>query len=257
MIRHVHPRAKAFLVHLLISVSIAALAVALVYFIWYHGAIADLQGVDRLVLIIIGVDMTLGPLMTLIVFSPKKPRRLIVLDLGIIAALQIAALIYGLSTVYMARPAYIVFAIDRFNLVSVRDIDAASQARALEQGLPGMPLGRPRLVSARLPEDPQKKTEILFASLEGGADLHQRPEWFVPYALDRDRALQKSRPMESLRQRNPLSETAWQSKLNRFASSPDQLRWLPVQGNEREGVAILSAADGRFQGMLDLYPVWD
>ena len=46
-----------------------------------------------LILLMIGVDVVIGPLLTLIVFDPKKKH--LKFDLVVIAALQLAALAYG------------------------------------------------------------------------------------------------------------------------------------------------------------------
>lgn len=45
------------------------------------------------------------------------------MDLTVIAVLQLGALSYGLWTVAEGRPAWLVFAVDRFELVRVLDID--------------------------------------------------------------------------------------------------------------------------------------
>ena len=45
----------------------AAAAMAVIFLLWYPGALAGAQGVSRLVLIMIGVDVVIGPLITLIV----------------------------------------------------------------------------------------------------------------------------------------------------------------------------------------------
>jgi len=52
----------------------------------------------------------LGPLLTLAVFDPKKKE--LKRDLSIILLIQLSALFYGIYTVSVARPAYIVFAVD-------------------------------------------------------------------------------------------------------------------------------------------------
>lgn len=54
--------------------------------------------------IIAGVDLVLGPLLTLLVFHPMKPMREKVSDFAIIGVVQIAALIYGLHTMYQEHP---------------------------------------------------------------------------------------------------------------------------------------------------------
>ena len=72
--------------------------------------------------------MALGPLLTLVVF--KSGKRGMKFDLAVIGLVQLAALIYGAHIVFLARPAFIVFVKDRFEMVAVVDLDPAEVAKA-------------------------------------------------------------------------------------------------------------------------------
>ena len=100
-------RWQAFLIHLGISALIAATVVALVLAVWYPPPYFAGMGGPVLLRLLIGVDVVLGPLITLIVFDPAKPR--LKYDLMTIAALQVAALAYGGMVMFEARPVYNVF----------------------------------------------------------------------------------------------------------------------------------------------------
>ena len=115
------------LVHLGLSAGVALLSMGLIFLLWYPAPLDEAQGVSRLVLILIGVDVVLGPLMTCIVYNPAKPR--LWLDLAIIAVLQISALGYGLSTIHQGRPIYLVFNIDRFDVVTMKSVVPDSLTR--------------------------------------------------------------------------------------------------------------------------------
>ena len=108
-------RVRASAVHLGISTVIALAALTLIYLVWYPQSLAETQGVSRLALVLIGVDVTIGPLITLIIFNrAKKSLRF---DLAVVACLQVAALIYGMHSIFIARPAIIAFNVDRFDVV--------------------------------------------------------------------------------------------------------------------------------------------
>ena len=47
-----------------------------------------------------------------------------------IGALQIAALVYGLHTVYIARPVAMVFEVERFRLVTANDVPVEELPKA-------------------------------------------------------------------------------------------------------------------------------
>ncbi|WP_313056119.1 hypothetical protein [Pseudomonas lopnurensis] len=90
-------RIKAFLMHLAVSAVIALLAVLLVFHIWYPAPLHEALGVTHIFLLLLLADVILGPLLTLVVF--KIGKKTLIMDLAVIACLQLAALAYGLWTV--------------------------------------------------------------------------------------------------------------------------------------------------------------
>src|SRR5256885_4161050 len=114
-------RVRAASLHLGISVIVALIAVASMILVWYPPPLFQLLGGFELLLLIVGVDVTLGPLLTFVVF--KSGKKGLKFDLSAIAFLQLSALIYGASVVFVARPGYIVFVKDRFEMVRVADIE--------------------------------------------------------------------------------------------------------------------------------------
>lgn len=116
-------RYKAAGIHLAISAAVAVVVLALLLLVWYPQPYFRLAGGAGLMLILIGVDVVMGPLLTLIVFDPAK--KSLKLDLAVIAALQVAALAYGITVIAQARPVFVVFAGDRFTVVAANQIDPA------------------------------------------------------------------------------------------------------------------------------------
>lgn len=96
-------RYQAFGIHFLASLVVFAILTALIFFYWFPGIlrVAD-PSWQHILLVIAGVDLVLGPALTLIVFNPAK--KSLKMDLTIIAAIQIAALAYGSYTVHNTRP---------------------------------------------------------------------------------------------------------------------------------------------------------
>ncbi len=58
--------------HLSFSVLLGAAVFVLFRFVWYPDALFELGGAAKLMLLVVGIDVALGPLLTLIVFDPKK-----------------------------------------------------------------------------------------------------------------------------------------------------------------------------------------
>lgn len=109
-------------IHLIISLTIAVLMAALVFLVWYKYPYTHILGGLELFFLVCSVDVVCGPLMTLILANPKKNKRDTTLDFSVIAAIQIAALLYGMHTVYAARPVYYAFDSDRFTTVTAAEL---------------------------------------------------------------------------------------------------------------------------------------
>ena len=108
-------RWKASGIHFSISLMIGIFAFCMLYFVYYPQPYFEPAGASKLVMILLGVDIVLGPLLTLSVF--KAGKRGMRFDLAVIGAVQAAALIYGLSIMWRARPIFIVAVIDRVELI--------------------------------------------------------------------------------------------------------------------------------------------
>ncbi len=91
-------------VHLCFSVAVFLVALYLILVHWYPGLLFDIDGGWQGVRIMIAVDLVLGPLLTLVIFNPKKTRRHIAFDLSVIAVFQLSALVWGFWAVNHVKP---------------------------------------------------------------------------------------------------------------------------------------------------------
>lgn len=100
---------KAALIHFVCSVVVFLLALAWIRWGLYPDFHFDLNGVWYGLRLIAGVDLVLGPLITLLVYHSAKPKREKVGDFALVGVVQIVALIYGLHTMYQEHPRMISF----------------------------------------------------------------------------------------------------------------------------------------------------
>jgi hypothetical protein len=108
-------RYQAFATHLVISLAIFFILLVCITQYWYPGILFDTGNGWKAIGIIIGVDLILGPLLTLIIFNPKKSS--LKLDLSIVALIQVAALIYGTWTIHSSRPIALAFLYQNFSTI--------------------------------------------------------------------------------------------------------------------------------------------
>lgn len=249
------PRLKAGGAHLGISICIALAAIALIFLVWYPEPLAQTQGVGRLVLLLIGVDVVIGPCITLIIFD--RAKKSLPFDLAIVAFLQLGALTYGLHSIFTARPAYIAFNIDRFDVVAALDVDETSLQEALAAGKADLPLWGPQTVFAKLPEDRNESKDILFSAVFGGSDLPQMPQWYEPYGSGKEDILKKMRPLDELRAINHMTSPRWEAFLAALGRPPEELGYLPLRAKIKDGAVIVDAQTAEIVQISLLEPKWD
>jgi hypothetical protein len=100
-------RYQAFAVHMVISLVIFFILLVCITQYWYPGILFDAGNGWKAIGIIIGIDLILGPLLTLIVFNHNKTS--LKFDLWVIALVQTAALVYGTWTIHQTRPIALAF----------------------------------------------------------------------------------------------------------------------------------------------------
>ena len=153
---------------------------------------------------------------------------------------------------YTARPAYLVFAVDRFDLVMANTIPPAELAKA-SPPWHRLPMGRPPTIGARLPDDPKLKDESLFLAL-GGVDLTQQPRFFVPYAEVARDAARKGREIAELKRLNPDRVAAVEAIVRASGRAESGLRFLAARAPNRDFAVVVDAADGAIVDMTIARP---
>jgi hypothetical protein len=244
-------RSRAFLSHLALSGVIVGAIILLILLIWYPSPYFQAIGAWSALKILVGVDLIVGPLLTLIVFKPGKPR--LAMDLAVIAAVQLVALSYGVTVLYQERPYYTVFAVDRLYILADKDVSTGAASPAWID----KPLRGPLYAAAVLPEDVMARQRLMEETVfEGKPDIHQRPEFWVPYAAERASVLERGHPLSLLLEKAPEEAGEISALINRLDASLDDFVFLPLEARTRFITGILSRADGRLVAVLDL-DAWD
>lgn len=246
------PRLRAAIraagIHLLVSVGVAIVAAFLVFGLWYPFPYRELAGGRELFILVISVDVVCGPLLTLVLFNPAKPRPELWRDLGLVVLIQLLALGYGLSTVWQARPLYLVMEVDRFKVIAAPDLRDASLAELPAALQPNWHSG-PVTVAIREPKDSQEQQAVLFESLNGGRDYAERPEFYLVYeGAAAQKTLRRTKPLAVFLKKHPEQQQA--ADRLAFEKGADMAQWLylPVMGRQ-DWVAVLDQ-HAQIQGFL-------
>jgi hypothetical protein len=245
-------RLRASAIHLGLSLTIALLAALLVFGIWYPYPYREISGGQELFLLVVSVDVVLGPLITLAVFNRSKPWAVLRRDLATILVLQFAALSYGLWTVSVARPVHLVFEVDRFRVVHSIDI-APELLDKTPPGVVALPLTGPTLLAVRPFRDPQESMEATLAAVQG-AQLGFRPDLWQSYADAIPRVLKAAQPVPALKTRFASRAAEIDRLLTAAGAKPDKVLYLPMVGRSFFWTVFLDPTDAHIVATMPLDP---
>ena len=135
-----------------------------------------LGGFYKTALLLIFVDIVLGPLLVFIIY--KKDKKYLSFDINVLLAIQLAAFVYGAYALYLKHPAYNVFVNDRFILMNISYI---SPEKVKFESLKTSFFSGPKMAYTELPSDNNKRTDFfLGVALFGDPSIDQRTDLYQP-----------------------------------------------------------------------------
>ncbi len=141
-------RWQAFAIHFAISAAVFLVLLAVILFIWFPGLLFRIDGGWTGLQIVIGVDLVLGPLLTLIVFKAGKPS--LKFDLTCIALFQSVCLAGGVAVVYLERPVALILAYDTIYSLAADEFRDFDRDPAVLEQFAG---SYPKFVYTELPDN--------------------------------------------------------------------------------------------------------
>lgn len=239
-------RLRFFLGHLIISVSVAALSISIVFFIWYFAPLAKAVGVTHIFLMMLVIDVIVGPILGFLIY--KEGKKSLKFDLAVIILIQLSAFIYGFYSIAQGRPVYIAYVVDRFELVRNNDLIINKKDKILSQYQQPSFL-KPRFVAVELAKNINERNQDLFNEVLGGATLAQQPKRYVDFGQAKAQILQKAQDLKLLNQFNNPQLVA--NILNQY---PSANAWVPLKANAVDMVVLLNKKRGEVVKIVDLRP---
>jgi hypothetical protein len=238
-------------VHFLVTLSVAAVAAALIFFVWYPRPLATMIGGTELFLLVVGCDLALGPLISLVIYDSRKSRRALIFDYTLVGAIQIFALLYGVHTLAATRPVYVAFSHDRIEIVSAADIRDAELAAAKIPLYGSLPWTGPRLVSITVPASEQQ--DAMFQSLDGNEE-HMRPRFYTPYDAQLGQIRARAKTLADLEQKHPERKSLLEQASAGLPVPAERVRWLPVHHRKGFWTVLIDIEDGKPLEYVDFDP---
>lgn len=238
-------RVKYFLKHLAVSCCVALFALMLVFYIWYPQPLAKANEVGHIVLMLLAIDVIVGPLLSLLVY--KESKKSLKFDLSIIVILQISAFLYGMHTIAQGRPAWLVFYHDRFDQVTVTEIDNSNLEKTNNEYRNPSWFG-PKFVAVKFATDSKIRREDTFKELKG-TTLAMRPERYLPLIKVVSEIKHNALSLSLLNDYNNAVTVDQILNQNKMANA-----WLPLKTNTNDMVVLINKEKGEVVKIVDLRP---
>lgn len=239
-------RLKFFIKHLTLSLVFSIILLGLLLSFWYQMPLAKAVGVTSIILILFFIDITLGPLLGLLVY--KEHKKCLKFDLSIIIIIQIFALLYGVYTLEQGRPVWIAYNVDRFELVRKNEliIENLDQAKTQFQKTSFL---SPQYVSVELAKDKLQRQNDMFAEALGGISIAQKPERYVEFTKALSQIKKRAKSLNELEQFNDHEQVR---KI--LVKYPQATGYVPLKANAVDMTVLVNKETGEVIKIVDLRP---
>lgn len=240
-------RFMAAFYHFLISLVVFVVLAWLVLFQWFPGFFFAIDGGWEGLRIIIGVDLVLGPLLTLLVF--KQGKRGLKLDLTLIGLFQSVCLIAGVFVVYSERPLFFIYYDAHFYSASA---DSFKRYGAPLPDPARFSTTLPAAVAITVPDDPIEEANQRRVLFQAGRPYWTDSDSFVPLAEQMDEVLASGLAEAKLRERDTGGVlAAW---LTQRGGTAADYAFFPVHSRYRDAFIAIRKSDQTFEDIVEIAP---
>ena len=239
-------RLKFFLSHLSISILIALFSMVLVFLIWYPLPLAKAVGVTHIFLMLLAIDVIIGPVLGFVVY--KEGKKNLKMDLTVIILLQLSALGYGIYSIGQGRPVWLAYTVDRFELVRKNEIIDENIEKALAQ-YQHPSWFKPQYVGVEFAKDAKTRNDDMFAEALNGISLAQKPERYVALSKVVPQIKTHAQSLDILKNFNDGKKL--QSILAKY---PQANAFVPLKAGHVDMTVLLDKNTGEVIKIVDLRP---
>ena len=232
--------------HLTLSVLITLCVLVAVYWVWYPFPLAKAVGVTHILLMLIAIDVVLGPALGFLVY--KEGKKTLKFDLTVIILLQASALGYGVYSIEQGRPAWLVLHAERFELIRKNEIILDRIDQVPEQYQQVSWTG-PQFVAVKPSKNIQEHNDDVFIEVLGKVSLAQQPERYEPLSNAPHRIKHVAQSLALLSQFNDKS-----SVTEILTKYPQANAYLPLKANAVDMTVLINKDTTEIIKIVDLRP---
>lgn len=235
-----------FLSHFSISILVALVIIAWVFLIWYPQPLAQAVGVTHIFLMMVVIDMVLGPILGFFVY--KEGKKTLKFDLAVIILIQLSALGYGLYSIAQGRPVWLVYNVDRFELVRNNEI-IDTNIQKVQAQFRNPSWFKPKFAAVQIAKNSEERSNNMFEELLGGVSLAQRPERYVGLAQVKPQIQKLAQNLNELEKYNSKQQV--KTVLKKYPSAD---AWVPLKANAIDMVVLMNKSSAQVVKIVDLRP---
>ncbi|WP_226645511.1 hypothetical protein [Microbulbifer variabilis] len=185
-------RLQAFSIHLAISFLLFIILGAFIRWVWYPSFLFEVDGGWQGIKLIAGVDLVVGPLLTLLVFNKAKAslRR----DLAVVGFLQLLCIVGGMWVVGTSRPLVVAYYEGTFSTVNKHSFENANIL--YEDAKEHISWFGPSWVALKLPDSAPDREIILKVWDFLGEDIATNVKLYTPFKKANFQLLKQGRQAE-------------------------------------------------------------
>jgi hypothetical protein len=229
-------RTRFFLGHLTASIFIGLILITLVFGFWYPTPFAAAEGVTNIFMMLLAIDVIVGPILGYLVY--KEGKKTLKMDLAVIIVIQLAAMLYGVYSITQSRPAWIVQNGSIFQLVRANAILPEDQKDAASEYQTNSWSG-PKWVAV----------DAQHAQYERAAEPTLVPNVYTRLDVAVDRIRQNAKSLDLLENYNDQNRI--KAVLNKY---PEANAWMPLRTTGDGLVVLLQQQDAKVIAVVDLRP---
>lgn len=227
--------------HFFISVLIGILTALLIYYVWYPYPLNIAVGVDQIFVMFIGIDIIIGPILGFLVY--KESKKNLKFDLFIVVLFQFSAFIFGLISLEKARPAWIVFNLNQFELILKNEIILPANKSNLKYNESSW-LG-PQWVSTTPAKNITQKNNDIFEAVFNHVSTAQKVERYMDIRIAKKTIISKAIEIKELSKYN--------SDLSILKKHPEAKKYLPLK-SKLVDMTVLLDKTGNVIKIVNLRP---
>jgi hypothetical protein len=240
-------RYRAAFYHFLISLAVFIALAYLVIFHWYPDFFFSIDGGWEGMRIIIGVDLVLGPCLTMIVFKSGKPG--LKTDLSLIGLFQFCCLMAGVYIVYNERPAFFIYYERHFYSINQNTFTDYNLAPADPADFNA---GSPAKIYIKLPDNAIEEADIRRILYQDGVPLWLYTPLFEPLEPNMPKIIAEGFNYDDLIERDLGGDIpAW---IDSHGGQLEDYAFFPIHSRYRDAFLAINKSNLKVIDILEVAP---